>query len=114
MTSISEPSSSQADLWAFQEDNATLEALLRAAIYKLVDFARVIVMRTASDFDRPYNAEVSRRADVLPVPATYEIGQELLTKNARASNSLPRSTSFTQSREPSSRQLPISTWLVGR
>jgi purine nucleoside permease len=37
-----------------QEDNATLEALLRAAIRKTVDFARIIVMRTASDFDRPY------------------------------------------------------------
>ncbi|KAI9692454.1 MAG: hypothetical protein M1822_006685 [Bathelium mastoideum] len=37
-----------------QEDNATLEALLRAAAIKLVDFSRIIVMRTASDFDRPY------------------------------------------------------------
>lgn len=36
-----------------QEDNATLEALLRAAIEGLVDFARVVVMRTGSDFDRP-------------------------------------------------------------
>jgi purine nucleoside permease len=37
-----------------QEDNATLEAMLRAAINKVVDFSRIIVMRTASDFDRPY------------------------------------------------------------
>ncbi|KAG9695348.1 purine nucleoside permease, partial [Aureobasidium melanogenum] len=37
-----------------QEDNATLEALLRAASEKLVDYSRVIVMRTASDFDRPF------------------------------------------------------------
>lgn len=37
-----------------QEDNATLEALLRGAINKLVDFSRIIIMRTASDFDRPY------------------------------------------------------------
>lgn len=37
-----------------QEDNATLEALLRAAIAKLVDFSRIILLRTASDFDRPY------------------------------------------------------------
>jgi purine nucleoside permease len=36
-----------------QEDNATLEALLRAAVRGTVDFARVIIMRTASDFDRP-------------------------------------------------------------
>ena len=40
-----------------QEDNATLEALLRAALNKLVDFSRIIVMRTASDFDRPYAGE---------------------------------------------------------
>ncbi|KAL1980253.1 hypothetical protein VTN96DRAFT_4428 [Rasamsonia emersonii] len=40
-----------------QEDNATLEALLRAAVHKRADFARIIVMRTASDFDRPYPGE---------------------------------------------------------
>ena len=40
-----------------QEDNATLEAMLRAAINKVVDFSRIIVMRTASDFDRPYPGE---------------------------------------------------------
>jgi len=40
-----------------QEDNATLEALVRAAVHKTVDFARVIIMRTASDFDRPYFGE---------------------------------------------------------
>lgn len=37
-----------------QEDNATLAALLRAALHKTVDFSRIIVMRTASNFDRPY------------------------------------------------------------
>ena len=37
-----------------QEDTATLEALLRGAASKSLDFSRVIVMRTASDFDRPY------------------------------------------------------------
>ncbi|ROV94953.1 hypothetical protein VMCG_08301 [Cytospora schulzeri] len=36
-----------------QEDNATLEVLLRMAIEGLVDFGRIIVMRTGSDFDRP-------------------------------------------------------------
>ncbi|KND93812.1 Purine nucleoside permease [Tolypocladium ophioglossoides CBS 100239] len=39
-----------------QEENATLEVLVRAAIEGLVDFARVIIMRTAgtgSNFDRP-------------------------------------------------------------
>lgn len=37
-----------------QEDNATLEALLRSSARNLTDFSRIIVMRTASDFDRPY------------------------------------------------------------
>jgi purine nucleoside permease len=37
-----------------QEDNATLEVLLRSSAKKLTDFSRIIVMRTASDFDRPY------------------------------------------------------------
>ncbi|OJT11555.1 Purine nucleoside permease [Trametes pubescens] len=37
-----------------QEDNATLEALIRGARAGLVDFARIISMQTASDFDRPY------------------------------------------------------------
>ena len=40
-----------------QEDNATLEALLRGAINNLTDFSRIIIMRTASDFDRPYPGE---------------------------------------------------------
>lgn len=40
-----------------QEDNATLEVLLRGALAKVVDFSRIIVMRTASDFDRPYSGE---------------------------------------------------------
>lgn len=40
-----------------QEDNATLEAMVRAAIRKTVDFARIIIMRTGSDFDRPYPGE---------------------------------------------------------
>lgn len=40
-----------------QEDNATLEALLRGALFGLVDFGRAIIMRTASDFDREYPGE---------------------------------------------------------
>lgn len=42
-----------------QEDNATLEAMVRAAIRKVVDFSRIIVMRTGSDFDRPYPGQKS-------------------------------------------------------
>ena len=46
-----------------QEDNATLEALLRGALANLTDFSRIIVMRTASDFDRPYIGESDNVAD---------------------------------------------------
>lgn len=35
-----------------QEDNAVLEVLVRGAIQGLVDFGRVVVIRTGSDFDR--------------------------------------------------------------
>jgi len=42
-----------------QEDNASLEAFLRAAMYDLVDFSRIIVMRTGSDFDRQYPGETA-------------------------------------------------------
>jgi purine nucleoside permease len=35
-----------------QEDNATLEALLRGALAGILDFSRVVIMRTISDFDR--------------------------------------------------------------
>ncbi|EKV05456.1 Purine nucleoside permease, putative [Penicillium digitatum] len=48
-----------------QEDNATLEVLLRSSMRKLTDFSRIIVMRTASDFDRPYPG----------VSATYNLFQ---------------------------------------
>ncbi|KAJ3820578.1 purine nucleoside permease-like protein [Lentinula raphanica] len=40
-----------------QEDNATLEVLMRATLANLTDFSRIIIMRTASDFDRPYDGE---------------------------------------------------------
>lgn len=36
-----------------QEDNAVLEALLRGQLARRVDFSRVLILRTASDFDRP-------------------------------------------------------------
>ncbi|KAJ6168863.1 hypothetical protein N7497_001706 [Penicillium chrysogenum] len=48
-----------------QEDNATFEVLLRSSIHKLTDFSRIIVMRTASDFERPYPG----------APATYNLFQ---------------------------------------
>jgi len=37
-----------------QEDNATMNALTRASQSQLVDLQRVAILRTASDFDRPY------------------------------------------------------------
>jgi purine nucleoside permease len=42
-----------------QEDNGTLEALIRAHAAGLVDFSRVIIMRTASDMDRPYPGQAA-------------------------------------------------------
>ncbi|KAI0631371.1 purine nucleoside permease [Trametes polyzona] len=42
-----------------QEDNGILEALVRGARAGLVDFARVIIMRTGSDFDRPYPGQTA-------------------------------------------------------
>jgi purine nucleoside permease len=42
-----------------EEDNATLESLIRAAKVGLVDFSRIIVMRTAADFDRQYPGQTA-------------------------------------------------------
>jgi len=42
-----------------QEDNATLSALTRAAEAGLVDLQRVAILRTGSDFDRPYAGQSS-------------------------------------------------------
>ncbi len=42
-----------------EEDNATLAALTRAAHSELIDFKRVALLRTASDFDRPYEHQTT-------------------------------------------------------
>ncbi|CAE6712806.1 hypothetical protein R69658_01007 [Paraburkholderia aspalathi] len=42
-----------------QEDNATYEALKRAASVHKVDLSRVAVLRAGSDFDRPYDGQTS-------------------------------------------------------
>ncbi|MCX4162389.1 MULTISPECIES: purine nucleoside permease [Paraburkholderia] len=42
-----------------QEDNSTYEALTRAATVKRVDLSRVAVLRSGSDFDRPYAGQTS-------------------------------------------------------
>lgn len=44
---------------AQQEDNATYEALKRAASVQKVDLDRVAVLRAGSDFDRPYDGQTS-------------------------------------------------------
>jgi len=36
-----------------QEDNGIMESFLRAGIAKLLDFSRIILLRTAANFDRP-------------------------------------------------------------
>lgn len=42
-----------------QEDNATYEALKRAASAHRVDLSRIAVLRSGSDFDRPYPGQTS-------------------------------------------------------
>ncbi|GAB5593437.1 hypothetical protein Unana1_08337 [Umbelopsis nana] len=42
-----------------QEDSASLEAMLRATLAGRVDFSRIALMRTGSNFDRPPNDETA-------------------------------------------------------
>ena len=42
-----------------EEDNAVLEAMIRAASAGLVDFTRIMLMRTASNFDRQYPGQTA-------------------------------------------------------
>lgn len=42
-----------------QEDNATLQALLRTSARNLTDFSRIIVMRTAANFDQPHTNQTA-------------------------------------------------------
>jgi purine nucleoside permease len=46
-----------------QEDNASLEALIRASMYGLVDFTRIVVMRSASDFTYSDNYSGNQTVD---------------------------------------------------
>ncbi|KAI0668147.1 purine nucleoside permease [Trametes maxima] len=55
-----------------QEDNGTLEALLRGALAARVDFARVIIMRTASDFDRPFPGQ-SAAANLFAMSPGFDV-----------------------------------------
>lgn len=45
-----------------QEDNATFDALLRGESAGLIDTRRVAVLRTASNFDRPYPGETAEQS----------------------------------------------------
>ncbi|KAK8104601.1 purine nucleoside permease-domain-containing protein [Apiospora kogelbergensis] len=60
---LAETHAKRVDLWTngtgtycttAQEDGAVLGALVRGALEDRVDFARVAIVRTVSDFDRPY------------------------------------------------------------
>jgi purine nucleoside permease len=63
-----------------QEDNATYEALKRGASAGLLDIERVAVLRTASNFDRPYPGQTPYDSLVTAtsggfVPATHNLLQ---------------------------------------
>ncbi|RKF75098.1 Purine nucleoside permease [Golovinomyces cichoracearum] len=55
-----------------QEDNAILEVMVRAAMRKIVDYSRIIIMRTASDFDRPYPGQATTENLFHMPPGAFE------------------------------------------
>ncbi|CAD6499717.1 BgTH12-03825 [Blumeria graminis f. sp. triticale] len=55
-----------------QEDNAILEVMVRATLAKRVQFSRVIIMRTASDFDRPYPGQPTTQNLFMPPAGAFE------------------------------------------
>ncbi|OAQ63581.1 purine nucleoside permease [Pochonia chlamydosporia 170] len=69
-----------------QEENATLEVMVRAAIEGVVDFARIILLRSGSNFDRPppglSDWEHLRRTDqngfLLSIENLYNAGIEIV------------------------------------
>ncbi|KAI0996692.1 Purine nucleoside permease [Podosphaera aphanis] len=56
-----------------QEDNAILEVMVRAAISKLVDYSRIILMRTGSDFDRPHPGQSATQNLFYPPSGIFEV-----------------------------------------
>jgi len=56
-----------------QEDNATMEALTRGAASGLLDLRRVALLRTGSDFDRPYahQSAIAGLRDQLGLPGAF-------------------------------------------
>lgn len=69
-----------------QEDNATLEALLRGDLAGKLDFSRIIIMRTASDFDRAppgetetfHLLEASQEGFAISIENIYRAGIEIV------------------------------------
>ncbi|KHN95444.1 Purine nucleoside permease [Metarhizium album ARSEF 1941] len=69
-----------------QEENATLEVMVRAAIEGLVDFARIILVRAGSNFDRPppglSDWEHLRRPDkngfMIAIDNLYNVGIDIV------------------------------------
>lgn len=59
-----------------QEDNATLEAMMRATLAKRMDFARIVLLRSASDFDRPPPGEEPLFNLVYANQGSFEISLE--------------------------------------
>ncbi|KAG6832674.1 hypothetical protein H0H87_000856 [Tephrocybe sp. NHM501043] len=58
-----------------QEDNAVLAALLRGHLWGAVQYTRAIVMRSASDFDRPYEGQSAAENLFTPSPG-YPVSLE--------------------------------------
>ncbi|KAK3690485.1 purine nucleoside permease [Podospora appendiculata] len=66
---------------AAQEDNGTLAALMRAAQAGAVDFSRVVLLRSGSNFDQPPPGETTSIPD-MPLHLAHG-GIELALENAR-------------------------------
>lgn len=71
-----------------QEDNATLESMMRAHLFGLVDYSRIIIMRTISDFARAppslendtvhFFNEVSQGGSKVAVENIYRAGKPIV------------------------------------
>jgi len=66
---------------AAQEDNGTLAALMRAARVGKVDFSRVILLRSGSNFDQPPPGRTTARILEMPLHVAHG-GMEIALENA--------------------------------
>ncbi|OAA82294.1 Purine nucleoside permease [Akanthomyces lecanii RCEF 1005] len=62
-----------------QEDNAILEVLVRGAVDRLVDFSRIVLVRTGANFDRPPPGMPIR--DFMAAAAGTQPGQAVAAQN---------------------------------